>query len=35
MKKLTLCLMAMMCVLNLSAQRVYDFKVKDDAGSDD
>lgn len=34
MNKLTLCLMAMMCVLNLSAQSVYDFKVKDDAGND-
>ena len=29
-----LCLMAMACVLNLSAQGIYDFKVKDDAGKD-
>ena len=34
MKKLFLCLMAMMGVLALSAQSVYDFNVKDDAGSD-
>ena len=26
------CLMAMVCVLTLSAQSIYDFKVKDDAG---
>ena len=34
MKKLFLSLMAMMGVLALSAQSVYDFNVKDDAGSD-
>ena len=32
MKKLLFCLMAMMGVLTLSAQSVYDFTVKDDAG---
>ena len=34
MKKLTLSLMAMVCMLTLSAQSIYDFKVKDDAGKD-
>ena len=34
MKKLVFCLMAMMGVLTLSAQSVYDFTVKDDAGKD-
>jgi hypothetical protein len=34
MKKLFLCLMAMMGVLTLSAQSVYDYSVKDDAGKD-
>ena len=34
MKKLILCLMAMVGVLTLSAQSIYDFKVKDDAGKD-
>ena len=34
MKKLLFCLMAMMGVLTLSAQSVYDFTVKDDAGKD-
>ncbi len=33
-KKLVFCLMAMMGVLTLSAQSVYDFTVKDDAGKD-
>ena len=32
MKRLLLCLMATVCVLTLSAQSVYNFKVKDDAG---
>ena len=33
MKKLiTICLMAIVCVLNVSAQSVYDFKVKDNLG---
>jgi len=32
MKKLLFCLMAMVCVLTLSAQGIYDVKVKDDAG---
>ncbi|MBP5515784.1 MAG: nitroreductase family protein [Bacteroidales bacterium] len=32
MKRMVLCLMAMMGVLTLSAQSVYDFTVKDDAG---
>ena len=33
MKKfMTICLMAIACVLNVSAQSVYDFKVKDDLG---
>jgi glutathione peroxidase-family protein len=34
MRKSILSLMAMVCVLTLSAQSVYDFKVKDDAGKD-
>jgi len=34
MKKMFLSLMAMVCVLTLSAQSVYDFKVKDDTGND-
>ena len=34
MKKLLFCLMAMMGVLTLSAQSIYDFTVKDDAGKD-
>ena len=35
MKKLiTLCLLAVACVLSTSAQSIYDIKVKDDAGKD-
>jgi glutathione peroxidase-family protein len=34
MKKMVFCLMALMGVLTLSAQSVYDFTVKDDAGKD-
>ena len=34
MKRLLFCLMAMMGVLTLSAQSVYDFTVKDDVGKD-
>ena len=34
MKKMILCIMAMMSVLTVSAQSVYDFKVKDDAGKE-
>ena len=34
MKKMFLSLMAMIWVLTLSAQSIYDFKVKDDAGKD-
>ena len=34
MKKMVLCLMAMVCVLTLSAQSVYDFKVKNDVGQE-
>lgn len=34
MKRMILCLMAMMGMLTLSAQTVYDFTVKDDAGKD-
>ena len=35
MKKLiTLCLLAVACVLSASAQSIYDIKVKDDAGKD-
>ena len=34
MRKLFFCLMAIMGVLTLSAQSVYDFKVKDDAGQE-
>ena len=34
MKKLMLGLMAMMCVLSVSAQGIYDIKVKDDLGKD-
>jgi len=34
MKRMILSLMAMVCVLTLSAQSIYDFKVKDDVGQD-
>ena len=34
MKKLFFCLMAMVSVLALSAQSVYDFKVKNDVGQE-
>ena len=34
MKRLFFCLLAMMGMLTLSAQSIYDFKVKDDAGRD-
>jgi hypothetical protein len=34
MKRMFFSLMAMVCVLTLSAQSIYDFKVKDDAGKD-
>ena len=34
MKRMFFCLMAMMGVLTLSAQSVYDFKVKDDVGQE-
>ena len=34
MRKVLFCLMAMMGVLTLSAQSVYDYSVKDDAGKD-
>ncbi len=34
MQRMFFSLMAMVCVLTLSAQNVYDFKVKDDAGKD-
>ena len=34
MRRLLFCLMATVCVLTLSAQSVYDFKVKDYAGQD-
>ncbi|MBR5083494.1 MAG: nitroreductase family protein [Prevotella sp.] len=34
MQKLFFCLLAMMSVLTLSAQSIYDFNVKDDAGKD-
>ncbi len=34
MKRLYLSLMAMVCVLALSAQSIYDFKVKDDGGQE-
>ena len=34
MKRLLFCLMAMVSVLTLSAQSIYDFTVKDDAGKD-
>ncbi len=34
MRRLFLSLMAMICVLTLSAQGIYDFKVKNDAGQD-
>lgn len=34
MKKLFFCLLSMMSVLTLSAQSIYDFNVKDDAGKD-
>ncbi len=34
MKRMVFCLMAMVCTLTLSAQSIYDFKVKDDAAKD-
>ena len=34
MKRMILSLIAMICVLKLSAQSIYDFKVKDDVGQD-
>ena len=34
MKKLLFCLMAMMSVMTITAQSVYDYSVKDDAGKD-
>ena len=34
MKRMIVCLMAMTCVLTLSAQSVYDFKVKDEVGKE-
>ena len=34
MRRMVLSLMAMVCVLTLSAESIYDFKVKDDAGKD-
>ena len=34
MKRMILSLMAMVCVLTLSAQSIYDFKVKDDVGQE-
>ena len=34
MKRMLFSLMAMVCVLTLSAQSIHDFKVKDDAGKD-
>jgi len=34
MKRMFFSLMAMVCVLTLSAQSIYDFKVKDDGGQD-
>ena len=34
MRKVLFCLMAMMGVLTVSAQSVYDFTVKDDTGKD-
>ena len=34
MRKMFFCLMAMMGVLPLSAQSIYDFTVKDDAGKE-
>ena len=34
MKRMVFSLMAMVCVLTLSAQSIYDFKVKDDVGKD-
>ncbi len=34
MKKIIFCLMAMMMVQTMSAQRIYDFTVKDDAGKE-
>jgi len=34
MKRVIMSLMAMVCVLTLSAQSIYDFKVKDDVGKD-
>ena len=34
MKRMLFCLMAMVCVLTLSAQSIYDFKVKNDVGQE-
>jgi len=34
MKRMLFSLMAMVCVLTLSAQSIYDFKVKDDVGQE-
>lgn len=34
MQRRIMSLMAMVCVLTLSAQSIYDFKVKDDVGQD-
>jgi len=34
MKRMVFSLMAMVCVLTLSAQSIYDFKVKDDVGQE-
>ena len=34
MRRMFLSLMAMVCMLTLSAQSIYDFKVKDDLGND-
>ena len=34
MRKVLFCLMALLGVLTLSAQRIYDFKVKNDAGQE-
>ena len=34
MKRMLFSLMAMVCVLTLSAQSIYDFKVKNDVGQD-
>lgn len=34
MRKVLFCFMALLGVLTLSAQRIYDFKVKNDAGQE-